>query len=242
MNNNLIESIKGLLTKYGFIDEKTEPEYNSIKLSDQTITQIVGELEIEKEIFRVDEETGTRVPLENGEYMTEDKKFSVEDGKIVVIKERFNEYKTPDGTVLKVDGELSVGNSVMVVTEDGEVPAPDGQYILEDETKFYVEDGVITKIGEEEEPENPEEMPENEDQKILDMLKNLLDSFNSQMKKVSDEFNEFKSEFQKLKSDYNEFKKLPAGNPIKDTKTEEFESDNKTNNRIAQIMSIRNKK
>ena len=72
--------------------------------------------------------------------------------------------KLVDGTEIKVDGdELKEGAAVMIVTEEGDVPAPDGIHELEDGTKVETAEGLIKSIeikSEEESLEDVEESPE----------------------------------------------------------------------------------
>lgn len=57
------------------------------------------------------------------------------------------EIKT-DKETLVIEGELEVGKPVFVETEEGPVPAADGEYILEDGKKVIVAEGIITEIVE----------------------------------------------------------------------------------------------
>jgi hypothetical protein len=70
----------------------------------------------------------------------------------------FEEAKLADGiTIIKWEGPLAEGTSVMVVSESGEVPAPDGEHELQDGRKITVENGKVTTLVM---PESPAEMPE----------------------------------------------------------------------------------
>lgn len=70
----------------------------------------------------------------------------------------FEEAKLADGiTIVKWEGPLAEGTSVMVVSESGEVPAPDGEHELQDGRKITVENGKVTALVM---PEKPAEMPE----------------------------------------------------------------------------------
>ena len=77
----------------------------------------------------------------------------------------FGEIKTADGELtLAYEGEeLSEGLAIFVITEDGNIPAPDGTHALEGGVTISTEGGVITAISAEEvevEAENEEEMSE----------------------------------------------------------------------------------
>ncbi len=65
----------------------------------------------------------------------------------VVAPSTFGEAKLMDGTVIKYDTEvLAVGSTVTVVTESGELPAPNGEHELENGDKIYITDGKVDKI------------------------------------------------------------------------------------------------
>lgn len=60
----------------------------------------------------------------------------------------FSDYKLEDGTIVRVDGELAVGTLVYVVTEDGLLPAPDGQHSIPEVGVITTSGGKIAEIGE----------------------------------------------------------------------------------------------
>jgi hypothetical protein len=70
-----------------------------------------------------------------------------------VVAQIFGEIKTADGELtLTYEGEeFTVGTEIFVVTTDGNVPAPDGEHMLEGGIKIETEGGVITSIEREEE-------------------------------------------------------------------------------------------
>jgi len=75
----------------------------------------------------------------------------------VVENLEIKEATLTDGTIIQYD-KLEVGGVVMVITEEGEIPAPDASHQLEDGTIVTTEGGVITEIVEAEEaPEVPAE-------------------------------------------------------------------------------------
>lgn len=235
------------MTQYGFISQD-EPQYSSFKLQNESLMQIMGEIEVGKEVFNINEETGDREVMVNGTYSTDLLIFEVVDGKITTLKERFNEIKTVDGVVLKVDGDVAVGNAVMVVTEEGEVPAPDGNYELEGDVKIKIEGGVITAVGDEE-PE-VEETPETETEtepapedgmsEIFEMLKSFIQSVTEKMNAMSVEMSATKEKLNEVTNEFNEFRKLPAGTKIPNGKVEiTIENEDSKVNRILQF---RNKK
>jgi hypothetical protein len=61
-------------------------------------------------------------------------------------KQSFADYKLVDGTVVRVDGDLVAGTAVYVVAEDGTLPAPDGEHIVEGVGTIKTEGGKIVEV------------------------------------------------------------------------------------------------
>jgi hypothetical protein len=70
---------------------------------------------------------------------TEIRKFSTQ-------KQSFADYKLVDGTVVRVDGDLVAGTAVYVVAEDGTLPAPDGEHVVEGVGTIKTEGGKIVEV------------------------------------------------------------------------------------------------
>ena len=70
---------------------------------------------------------------------TELRKFSTQ-------KQSFADYKLTDGTVVRVDGDLVAGTAVYVVAEDGTLPAPDGEHVVEGVGTIKTEGGKIVEV------------------------------------------------------------------------------------------------
>jgi len=60
-------------------------------------------------------------------------------------KELFSLMKTVEGMELKVEGELELGLPIYVITPEGEIPAADELYELEDGMKVRVKEGLIRR-------------------------------------------------------------------------------------------------
>lgn len=248
-NKSLIAKIKEIMTQYGFISQE-EPEYNSFKLTNEMFIQVIGEVEVDKEIFSINEETGEREVLANGIYQSETIRFEVVDGKVISVNERFAEVKTMDGIVLKVDGDVAVGNAVMVVTDQGEVPAPDGEYELEDGSKFKTEGGLITEIeateatptpAPEATPEMNPEMPmmPNEMEQLFEMLKAFMENVSEKMVAMDEQLKKCETKLSEVNNDFESFKKEPAGTKIPNGKVEKMSVEE---DKISKILQLRNKK
>ena len=66
--------------------------------------------------------------------------------------ESYNEAPLADGTILKYTGDLAVGSKCLLVTHEGDVPAPDGEHKLADGSAIVIkkegEDSVIAEVKE----------------------------------------------------------------------------------------------
>ena len=82
-------------------------------------------------------------------------KFNVEP---IATKQSFTEAKLMDGvTIVQYDAEeLEQGVPVNVVTPEGILPMPDGNYVMEDGSKLHVMGGLVAVY------EKAEELPEGE--------------------------------------------------------------------------------
>jgi len=59
----------------------------------------------------------------------------------------FADYKLEDGTMVRVDGDLVAGTPVFVITEEGMLPAPDGQHTVPEVGVITTEGGKIVEVG-----------------------------------------------------------------------------------------------
>jgi hypothetical protein len=239
---NAISQIKNLMKQYGFLND--EPTLQSFKLEDNTIVETL-KLKAGERITKLNDEFN-RVALESGSYrLVENFEIEVKEGEIVSVKEIFVDAKLVDGTVVKVEGEEVVeGAAVKVVTEDAELPAPDGVHELEGGMKIETKDGVIVKVEEvvsEEEPkvEVEIEAPEME----MGGMKELYKMLEEMMKKVSEKMKSMEEKMSSVENEFKAFKKQPAGKKISDGKTDfnKVEKLDSVDARIASIMSMRNK-
>lgn len=99
----------------------------------------------------------------------------------------FGEIKTADGQLtLAYEGEeLSTGLAIFVVTEDGNIPAPDGIHALEGGVTISTEGGAITEISAEEvevEAEIEEEMSEETEVNINELHEALIQMIGGEFK------------------------------------------------------------
>jgi hypothetical protein len=158
-----------------------------------------------------------------------------------IVKEIFIDAKLVDGTAIKVEGDsLIEGAKVVVVTEEGEIPAPDGVHEIEGGAKVETKEGVIVRIEEaiaEVEMEKPEvEIEVSKDgmeKEMVDMLKEFIYKMGDKVKKMEDQMS-------KLSSDFSSFKKEPAAKKIADGKTEKFnKTDDYMDSKLEAIAALR---
>lgn len=245
-----IQEIKKLMVQFGFISD--EPTLRSFKLEDNTILE-TADLKAGESITKINDQF-ERVALESGSYkLVENFEIEVEDGKIVSVKELFLDAKLVDGTQIKVEGEeLIEGAKVMVVTAEGELPAPDGVHELEDGSKVETKDAVIVKIEAPMMEEQPEkELEINLEQVVEDVTEDtgdpieveMMDMLKDFIKKMSEKMAKMEEKMNAVDAQFKAFKKEPAGRKIADGKTEfnKQESIDATENKIASIMRLRNK-
>jgi len=98
---------------------------------------------------------------ENKNVVSEIKNLMVKFGFMSPEEDKKDDYiKLIDGTEIRVEGELAEGSAVLVVTEGGDIPAPDAIHELEDGTKVETIGGIIKSIEVKEESEEIEEEKE----------------------------------------------------------------------------------
>jgi preprotein translocase subunit YajC len=250
-----IQEIKSLMVKFGFISD--EPTLASFKLEDNTIVETL-KLEAGSKITKVSDEF-ERVELESGSYrLVENFEIEVENGTITSVKQIFVDAKLVDGTQIKVEGDsLMEGAKVVVVTEEGELPAPDGVHELEDGTKVETKEGVIARIEEKvAEAEGPEveieladvevEGPKGSEVQVEtpDPMAEFVALVKDMMEKISEKMKSMEDKVESMNAEFNAFKKEPAGKKISDGKTDfnkQSNSDDVIADRLAAIAAMRKK-
>ena len=236
-SKNAIQEIKKLMVQFGFMAE--QPTLKSFKLEDNTILETKDLIQGE-EINKINDQF-ERVALENGSFrLVENFEIEVKDGKIETVKEIFLDAKLADGTVVKVSGDSLVeGAKVIVVTEDAEIPAPDGVHELEDGTKVETKDGIIAKVEEVVDDLKEGEKPEVEievskeymEKDMLDMLKEFIYQMGDKVKKMEEQMSS-------LSSDFNSFKKEPAAKKIANGKTDFNKSINNNDDALQSKLDM----
>jgi archaellum component FlaD/FlaE len=173
--------------------------------------------------------------------------------------------KTADGALtLEYDGEaLAEGLAIFVVTEDGNVAAPDGEHMLEGGVTIRTKDGKIEAIMEttmavaDVVEEKMEATPEEVVEEVADTVKEVIseevisavteavaDVVGEMMKKMEEKMKKYDEKMTALESKFNSFSAAPAtektivGHPS--TRTEFSKSLNQ--DLVDKFIAIKNQK
>ena len=239
-SKSAIQEIKNLMVQFGFMSE--DKTLLSFKLEDNTIVE-TKKLEKDSKIYKINE-AFERVALEDGTYkLKENFELEVAESQIVSVKEIFVDAKLVDGTAIKVSGEgLVEGAKVVVVTAEGEIPAPDGVHELEDGTKVETKDGIIAKIEEVVADAEGGEVPEAPEAEVpsMDMESEMVQLVKEFVSKMGEKIKKMEDQMSSLSSDFNSFKKEPAAKKIADGKTEKFnKTDDYMDSKLEAIAALR---
>lgn len=142
---------------------------------------------------------------------------SVEETVEETIETQFAEETLVDGTVVKVEGELEVGKQLVVVTEEGDVAAPEGMHETQSGMLITVDaEGIITSIEEAtaEEPVAEEAPAEETPAEASQDFSEVVNSITDVVKPALDKINEVAAELEALKASFSAFKNEPAGSKI----------------------------
>ena len=174
-------------------------------------------------------------------------------GEIKSLMVKFGFLKTEmakliDGTEIRVEGdELVEGAAVYVVTEEGDVPAPDGIHELEDGTKVETAEGLIKSIEMKMEDDSIEESPEGveevemeeeivEEEKVEEEMEEdvievevpgvlpaevaapAVEAIVEAIVPILEHVKELEEELKKVKASFEAFRNQPAGSPVNKTK------------------------
>jgi len=141
----------------------------------------------------------------------------------------FAEATLVDGTVVKVDGEFEVGKTIFVVTEEGDVPAPDGAHETTDGLIVTTEAGVIVSIEEKIAEETPEEEAPAEEVVVeakSEFSEDFVNSLVETLAPALDKIEALRNDLASLKAEFSTFKEAPATkkitNNLQDYKTEQM--------------------
>lgn len=207
------EELKNLVKKH----------FNLVEAETEKVETEVQEVEMSTEETNVETDAVETDAVETKTELSEE----------VVSEETFGEIKTADGELtLEYEGEeLSVGIAIFVKTEDGNVPAPDGEHALEGGVIIKTEGGIIAEIkdaeieSEEEEVagedeietgENEEKMSEEEEvDESEEIIKAVAEIVNGEFASIKKEIEELKETFKTVNGKVDKFALQPAAEKTK---------------------------
>ena len=136
--------------------------------------------------------------------------------------------KLEDGITIVESENFEAGDEIVIISEDGKVALPKGEYTLEDGKKFRVEeDGVIAEVmgeeKEEEAPEAPEVEEEVEASNETASPKKIVESVSKES--YFSEIEKLKSEIEALKAEKEELSKEEVVEEKEEEKKEEVKEE-----------------
>ncbi|QLG46053.1 XkdF-like putative serine protease domain-containing protein [Costertonia aggregata] len=156
-------------------------------------------------------------------------------------KVKLAQAKLADGeTVVEFDGEeIEVGTQLFIVSEEGSIPAPDGQHELENGMLVSVTEGIVSEIMEK---EVDEEIEASKDNQEWEALKEAFKILEAEMKTAKEGFesslSEKDNEIAELKT---QLSATPATEPKKHTSVELSTEQPKTSRERIKLALQQNK-
>lgn len=138
---------------------------------------------------------------------------------VELVKQIFAKATLEGGEIeVETPGEFEPGAPLVVIGEEENVPAPDGEHKLEDGTVVTTKDGVIEEIVapqvDGEVPEDKEELKEEEEVKDEDKMKFLEDSIAELVAKIIELEKKLEKSEEATLLIAEEFSKMPGGEKI----------------------------
>lgn len=161
--------------------------------------------------------------------------------KVATTEVELAEATLVDGTVVMVEGELEVGKALFVVTEEGNIPAPEGQHETVDGFIVSVDEaGIITAIEEKApEAEAPAEEVVVEEASQEFSSDDILKSVAAVIQPLVDEVQSLKADLTSVQEQFSSFKDEPAtgkiANNLKEHKQAETDKYNVRFNALKRI-------
>jgi len=156
------------------------------------------------------------------------------------------EGKLKDGTMITYD-ELEVGYPIMVVTDQGTNPAPDGIHELENGTKVTTVNGLITEIVPVAIAAEEEVVVSTDDTTQEDMgkkLKELMDAINAKMSAIEKEISNQQETNKQMFELIEKIGDLPTGELKKENQqftTAKDKRQQKIDSILTSLKTIKNK-
>lgn len=123
----------------------------------------------------------------------------------------FTEATLADGTTISYSGELAEGTAVMVISQEGEAPIPDGEYEMEDGATFTTKKGVVeTFTPAEEAPEGEEKSPKNpaDLKQKIEVMRRQHAQNKKELVAIKKQFNAIQADNKALKTNLSKISKV----------------------------------
>lgn len=210
-----IDKERGILTPKGFAEQEDGSWFVSMKVDSDKVWQDV--LDEKYKGFSI-EGIFEHVRINNNQQMNKTEKTifnqikqllsgsdEAKEEEVVVTEEAievvFGEAILSDGTPIRWEGTLEVGTAILVVTEEGDIPAPDGEHELADGTAIVkTEGGLVTEIMEMEVPQ--EEVAEEPVEEVADLAEVMREA----MSLVAEQLEQIKKENNAMVNEMAEFR------------------------------------
>lgn len=149
---------------------------------------------------------------------------------------QFDEAELVDGSIVKTEGSIEVGKQLLVVTPEGDIPAPEGQHQTTTNLLITVDaDGIITAI----EPIEEEVVEQKSEFNAEDFVVTVSELITP----LKEEIASLKEQLKDVKVQFNAFKEEPAGKKITNNiKNNEFQASSLVDAKMQKILAIRNGK
>jgi len=197
----------------------------SVKIKDGKIEEIIEvKEELEDEVKEEEMEDDKKE-----EEMEEEEKEKLEDEE---KEKEMASVSLIDGTIVGNDEEeLSVGQDLFVITEEGKTKAPDGEHETEDGKVVVVEEGKIKEIKDKEEVVVEEDVA----------LSEVIGQFTLAIESLNKEINSIKNENEELRNKFSAFSNEPAGDRIYNSKNLQSERFSQRTDRLTALSQLRKK-
>ena len=181
------------------------------------------------------------------------KHFNLVEATDANVEMTFAEVKTADGSiVLTYEGELAAGTPLFVVTPDGNIPAPDGEHMLETGVTVTVKDGMIESIKETVVEEAPaeevavevaaaeEEVVVAEEAPAMEETEAIVEAVAEVVKELVGEMEmKMKEKMAELEAKFNTFAAAPAAGKTVASTSVTKESNSPLESRMAELIKFK---
>lgn len=138
-----------------------------------------------------------------------------QDGETAETQVELAKATLVDGTEVYCENDFAEGEAMFVVTEDGNVPAPEGSHETEDGRIITVDaEGKIVKVEEKVEEEAETEEEEVEMSTDVSLSEEVVGKVMEALDRISDNIATLESRLNTTEQSFEEFRNEPAGKKI----------------------------